>query len=52
MEKLDFKKDFLDYDWLKKGNVNIRCQNNRTIMNSYLKGRLHRILLIFYNILQ
>jgi len=33
MEKLDFKKDFLDYDWLKKENVKVRSQNNRTIMN-------------------
>ena len=37
MEELDFKKDFLDYDWLKKGNIEVRSQNNRTIMYSYLK---------------
>jgi hypothetical protein len=37
MEKIDFTKDFLDYDWLKKRNVEVRCQNNRTIMNRYLK---------------
>ncbi len=38
MEKIDFTKDILDYDWLKKGNVDVRSQNNRTIIiNRYLK---------------